>query len=195
MTAAKMSGDELLEKISPRKRTARTSICLRTDLVDAWEQANEDLQAIRAKDIGAGRLTNGGVSAASKKAAEKVAALEEEIAESQMWFEFTNMDPHEHSELRVQFPPRKNDPYDMMVGYNRDELEDAAVRHCLVEPKFSDEGWDRLISVMPPGEWSELRRTCNEVNGRQGSLPKSSLAEQILAAKRGSVSSSPRAGG
>jgi hypothetical protein len=195
---ARPSGDELLDRINPQKRTADCYVILSGDVLDEWETEDNKLKQMRADQLEqkGGRLAAGNEpTEAIKRQAKKVQALEAKIEDRQMHFVFQNMEPAERSLLAASFPPRKGNQFDALAGYDREALETASVRLCLIEPVFSDEGWERLMGVIPPGEWQELVRTCNEANGRVGQLPKSEMAALFLPSRNGNSLASPSGSG
>ena len=70
MTEA-LSGADLLARIKPTLREESTQICLRPDLLDAWEEANHALATSQVEDS-TGRLATG-VSSKTRKLAQAVA--------------------------------------------------------------------------------------------------------------------------
>ena len=95
-------------------------------------------------------------------------------------------------------PPRKDNQFDMVSGFNRDAVVDAAVRECMYDPVFEDctekgckhlecGSWQQFVGFCNSGEWQELRRVANLVNGRVNPAPKSELASRVLT-KRGATS-------
>lgn len=189
------NGAELLARIRPVLATKSTQICLRPDLIQAWEEANEVLVASRAQDTtGEMRMADRtSPSAASKKAAKRVKELEDEIEANAITFTFRALPKDEWRALCEQHPPRKGNQIDQFLGHDKDAVEDAAVRKCMIDPVFDDASWGELLAVCNPSEWNELRETVREVNGSVTNLPKSQLASQVLA-KRGATSKQPARG-
>lgn len=198
------SGAELLARIKPQLREESTQVCLRPDLLDEWDAANAELQKAQGADIQKGRLGTG-VSQSTKALAKKVAALEEEIEATAVMFRFRAMNKDRWQALCDSYPPRAGNEFDMLTGYNRDAVMDAAVRECLYDPVFEDctnevcahdecGTWQHLVKMCNPAEWKELRDTVTSVNRSVVDLPKSVLASSILS-KRGSGSRQPATGG
>lgn len=181
------NGAELLARIRPVLREESTSICLRPDLLDAWEEASTKLNESTVADS-TGRLA-GGHSAGSKKLAQQVADLEKEMDETAVEFKFRAMPKDEWRTLCDKHPPRKGNDMDFYAGFDRDAVEDAAVRVCLIDPVFDDASWVEFIGVCNPSEWQELRSMVRSVNRSVVEVPKSELASRILA-KRGTTSKS-----
>lgn len=198
------SGADILARIKPQRRERGTGICMRPDLVDDWHDLNDELTASRVADASNTRLGSGGVSKRSKEIAAAVRKLEDEINATQVRFVFLAMGKDRYSELCDENPPRDNNMLDMATGYNREAVNDASVRECLVSPTFEDctkpgcshdtcGSWQAFAKIINPTEWAELVNTCQEVNGLVGHAPKSALASQIL--DKGARSSRQRASG
>lgn len=166
-----INGDELLARIKPQLRTVKTQICLQPDLLEAWEDAAEELAA--AEDAaGAGRLA--GASAKAPKAAQKkLDDIEAKIDEVSPWFTFRAMPTEEYQALTAKHPPREDDQIDLFAGHNRDAVVAVLVRECLVDPVFSDEGYKALLASCAPSQWAAMRDAALEVNGGAVKPPKS----------------------
>lgn len=173
------SGAEVLARIRPTRREESTFLCLRPDLLDAWEDANNRLAELQTEDAAGARLGTG-VSAATKAAAKRVKELEDEIEATQIKFTLRAMSKDQWRVLCDANPPRKENQMDQYVGYDRDAVLDAAVRECLVDPVFDDASWAAFLDVCNPSEWAELRSTATSVNRSVTDAPKSALASRIL---------------
>lgn len=191
------NGAELLARIKPQFREESTQICLRPDLLDAFEEADAELVASRAADTAGNRLADG-TSAKTRKLAEKVVALQEQIDDTAITFRFKAMSKDKWRALCDSHPPRPKDQLDQAVGYNRDAVLDAAVPMSLIDPVFAscEKGgcdheecgsWEQLVKKLNPSEWRELTDTVNSVNRGVVDAPKSVLASLILA-RRASTS-------
>lgn len=189
---APLNGAELLARIRPVLREESTQICMRPDLIDAFHEAEAALAQARTGDA-AGQRLGSGISASTKTLAKKVQALEKEIEECAITFRFRAMTKDEWRALCDNHKPRKGDQLDAYVGYDRDAVNDEAVRKCLFDPVFDDASWAELMGVINPSEWKELRETVNLANRSVVDTPKSVLASQTLS-KPGSASRRPAAG-
>jgi Fe-S-cluster formation regulator IscX/YfhJ len=200
-----VSGAEMLARVKPRLSEEGTFISLRPDLLVEWENLTDQLSELeRAEAAGTQRLATG--SAKEKKAlAQKVVDLEAEIDSTAVRFVLRAMPKDRFQTLCEENPPRADDQIDLMVGYNRVAVSDAAVRLCLVSPTFEDclkpncaheecGSWQQFTSVINPGQWQDLRELAEKLNGQRGDTPKSLLASRILA-KAGSTSKQHAAGG
>lgn len=184
------NGAELLAAIQPKRLEESTEIVLAGDLLAQWETAQAELEASRDKDMSGNRLADG-LSAKTRKLAQKVADLEKQIEAQAIKITFRAMMPAQWRALCDTHPPRKGDKLDAYAGYNRDAVLDDAVRDCMIDPVFVDCSeadcthetcgtWQRFVSVVPPGEWEELKNTVNSANRGVVDAPKSELASRIL---------------
>lgn len=177
---APRSGAEVLDRIQPRRRIAKTAIVVRPDLLEQWEDANEELRASRERDAaGPGRLTDKG-SEETLALARRVQELEQEIEDTQLHVTMQALSKDEWQALTERHPPRKGNRVDEIVGWNKDAVRDEAVRLCCIDPVFDEESWKRLTSVLNPSEWEELRVTADRANEGVVELPKSALARLVL---------------
>lgn len=186
------SGADILARIKPRLREEQTQICLRPDLLDAWEEATTELAEQQAADVGSPRLGSAASKSAQKLAA-KVQSIEAEIEATAIHFRFRAMSKDKWQALCANHPPRSGNDMDRMVGYDRDGVLDAAVRECLIDPVFDQAAWAEFLEVCNPSEWEELRSTVNSVNRSVVDAPKSVLASRILS-RRASGSGQPASG-
>lgn len=207
MSTTPQNGAELLARIRPVLATETTQICLRPDLIKAWESASDDLVKGQVDDAasGEGRMADrAGPSANTRKLAERVQELEAEIEAHAITFTFQALPKDRWRELTEQHPPRKDNRGDAFMGYNQNAVEDQAVRTCMIDPIFEDctkqgcdhgdcGSWQAFVEVCNPSEWNELREAVRRVNGSVTDLPKSHLASQILL-RRGATSKPPAPG-
>lgn len=184
------NGAEVLAAIQPKRLEESTEIVLAGELLAQWEAAEAELAASRDKDMGGNRLADG-ISARTKKLAQKVNDLEQQIAAQAIKITFRAMAPSEWRILCDTHPPRKGDQLDAYAGYNRDAVLDDAVRKCMIDPVFTEcvvngcdhqqcGSWEQFVTVVPPGEWEELKVTVNSTNRGVVDAPKSALASRIL---------------
>lgn len=191
------SGADLLARIRPQFREESTQLCLRPDLIDAFEELDAELVRSRAADVAGDRLADG-ESKRTRELAKKVRELEEEVEAHSIDFHLRAMSKDKWRALCDSHAPRKGNELDAYAGYDRDAVLDEAVRICLFDPVFEDctkaecdhedcGSWQALVKKLNPSEWRELRDTVNSVNRGVVDAPKSELASRILA-KRGSTS-------
>lgn len=216
---APVSGRDVLARTRPRLKVASTFLCLRPDLIDAWQEAQEELQTQVAQDTAKQRLAGKGQqSRAAVAKAKKVKDIEDQIEAVQIRFTMRGMDKPAYRLLKDRNPPREGNQVDAFAGYSTEGVRDEMVRECLIDPVFDDclsdgcnhlahdedcpagcdehgdcGSWEAFLLVCNPSEWEELQRLAEEVNGRQGGLPKSVLAASLL--ERRSTARNSRANG
>jgi hypothetical protein len=215
------SGAALLKKIKPTLRRKRVHICLRPDLLNEWNVANEAMQESMAKDAadaadeGRPRLATQEFkySDATIELANKVEAIEKRINAADAVFEFEALPQDEWTSMVAGYPPRKDNPYDLLAGYDRSAALDAGVRRCLVDPVFEEcpsesdgtiecdhsagsecdgGSWQAFLRVCASSEWEELRNGVSEVNTETQDNPKSVLASRVLSSSAASSGSRKR---
>lgn len=194
MSAAAQSGRDILARIRPTLAEESTEICLRPDLIEAYNDATEELANVRASSSNTDRRLGSTHTAAEREAAQRVQELEEEIAAHAVVFRFRALPKDQARAIKDNHPPRKGNDLDLYAGYDRDAVGDEMVRRSLVDPEFDDESWTELVAVVNDGEWAEMRRTAESVNGGAWRAPKSELASRILSSPDGD-SKPPEAGG
>jgi hypothetical protein len=176
-----IDGDALLDQINPQLPRTQAFVVLRPDVYEQWKEADallDEMQSREATDRLAG--TRKAAAADIKKQAKLVQGYEDQMRESSTMFEFEALPIEEFQKLVAAHPPRKDNQFDFMAGYNSEAVNEELVRVCLVNMKFTDEGWARLRSKCPPGEWAHLREKALEANRDRVSPPKSLLASRIL---------------
>lgn len=175
----------------PVRRTAVAHICMRPDLIDEWHKANDELAERQTEDAGKQRLGTGGVSKETKAAAERVRQIEEKIDAADEAFTFEKIGKTRYSEICEEHPPREGNQLDMMVGYNREAVDNAVALESLVDPVFesctkkackheSCGTWEALLRFLGPGEWQVIADAVREVNEAVTTTPKSVLASRVL---------------
>lgn len=202
------TGSDILKRIQPQRRTERTTICLNSQLIREFQEAEAKLVEMMGASSGNSNRLNTGASVESaeesddttlRAQARKIRAIEQKIVDSQVEFVFMARNKGEFTALCADHPPRPNNQLDQIIGYHRDQVIDAMVRASLVSPVFEDcrdrecdhtgcGTWQQLESVVNPSEWGELRDTANDANSEVNDAPKSALASRILD-RRASTSS------
>lgn len=174
------SGADLLARIQPRLDEDWTQICLRPDLLAEHDELEDALETEKADTRPSRMIDRPGYWA--EIISEQITANEYLIEEASVRFTFRALTRAEFRSLCDDFPPRMGDVYDQAVGYNREIVSDALVRESLVEPEFDDDSWAQLEAVLSVGEWAEMRRVAEKVNGSVVTeSPKSVQASRILA--------------
>jgi hypothetical protein len=180
------TGAEILARIKPKLDEDWIEICLRPDLVASHEELESDLEDSTIADQTAqkGPRRNSdkapAPSARTLELLERIEAVEAEMAESGVRFDFRALPKDKFRALCDQHPPRKGDMGDQSVGYHRVDLGDALVKECMTSPVFDAEAWEQLVDVVSIGEWNRLRARAEKVNGSVVTeSPKSGLASAI----------------
>lgn len=203
------TGAELLGRINPQRRVEETSVCLNANLITEFQREDAKLAEMMAG--GNPNRLNPGTAAVSsvddalengtadvKAQARKVRKLETAVQDALVRFVFTALNKDEFRALCDNFPPRRGQQLDQVVGYDRDAAMDALVFRSLTSPTFEEctdrecthddcGTWQQLTKVINPAEWGELRDTANLANSGVVDAPKSALASLILD-KRASTS-------
>jgi hypothetical protein len=215
----KTTGAALLARIKPQLARKNAYLCLRPDLIQSFEELNEQLAQSMADDAAAvtdGRLTSKERhSKKTKDLAAKVKEIEGKIEANEAVFRFEALPKDEWAALTAQHGPRKGDQFDMLAGYNREAVLDLAIRSCMYDPEFEDcptvvEGsdefgeecnhqagsicdggsWQSFLAICNQSEWNELREVVQAVNSAHIDAPKSPLASRVLLSS--GASSEPR---
>lgn len=189
-----IDGDALLAKIKPQFKEVRVQVCLRPDVIEEWHTADEALRLEQAKSAtnNGGRLASTTpektpATAAAKRLAKKVGELEQSIEDSSIWFTFRKLPKPEYEALCMEHPPRKDNQFDLIRGYNINAVTDALARRCLVDPVFTDDGWLALQSSIGEAEWSALVQGAQDANDAVATPGKSELAS-LIRSQRGNAS-------
>jgi hypothetical protein len=212
------SGAELLARIKPQRRERKCGITLRPDLLEAWEDAEDDLQKAedewkRKREAGVGRAADRRPPELVELA-ERVESLQQQIEDTRLIVTFKAMNKPEWQALIEKFPPRADNLPDQISGYDREAVKTALVRECLKDPVFEDcdcvtgkcdhglgphcdhtdcGSWQALEVVINPVEWETLAQTAYEANSGVIEAPKSVLADTVLSS-RAPDSKSPKNG-
>lgn len=131
-------------------------ICLRTDLLQAYDRIEDD----RPTDS----LSDGGVAARRE-------AMKGEIEAATVTFTLRALPREKFRSLLNQHPPRKDNRADQSLGYDIDGFTFALARKCTVEPSLTKDHWDRLEETLSQGQWNKLHRAALDVNQSSGDIP------------------------
>lgn len=179
MSESIISGAELLARVQPALPEETARICLRPDLIEAWDTAVGELEELEATPATGRRMASKAPADKAEKA-KQVQELEAAIEEASADFRFRALPAPEWRTLCDNHAPRPGSQLDLMSGYNTDAVLDEAVRASLISPEFDDASWAQLLSVVSGGEWNELRRCAGNVNRSVPETGKSQLAHSIL---------------
>lgn len=213
------NGAELLKAIKPTLAEESCRVCLRPDLLEEYNAAQQHLEELTAererlqREAGGskgGRLASRtseaeqAVADQQRAAAEKVQAIETKMADYEIEFWFRALDKDKWQDIVAANPPRDGDQLDMFSGYNRDAVLDECVRPSLFDPEFDDCAkrdcahddcgtWQALTKLINAGQWQRMRDTAGLVNNGVVDVPKSQTASEVLS-KFADASKQPESG-
>ncbi|HTI26188.1 MAG TPA: hypothetical protein VL652_34685 [Kutzneria sp.] len=172
---------DVTEIIKSAKRPEKTvELCLRGDLVAAWE----DLERKRAAAEQASGDSLAGSGA--RQYAEQMRALEEQMAQATVVFRLRALPRREYNELYAAHPPRldadgKPDRLDGAYGYNTLTFWPALVAASLVEPLLDAEVLDTLLQdQLSDAQFDALAGAAIVVNRGEVDVPFSPGASAML---------------
>lgn len=178
-----MNVDDLIA--TAQHRTQEVLICARGDLVDAHAEAVRALAA--ATEDGDGSLASPEIT----EAARRVQEIEEEQAASTVTFVLSSVSRRVWADLLAANAPT-DEQRRAGHDHNPDTFPVAAVAACAVEPSLSLQQAEKLIDVLPAGEWSKLWVTALHLNISETPHPKLGAATELLRANgRSSTTSDP----
>lgn len=200
-TETPADGRALLGRINPKPREESVQIILSPDLLDRWQALEAAIQESYVADQQNQRLAAGKPSKKTIGLTKELEALQVELEAVAVTFRFRAIDKDTFRDLKAKHPPRPDDRMDQYLGYNREAVDDAMVRVCLVDPVFEDcakkgcvhddcGSWQQLVNVINPAEWGELDTACQQANRAVTDAPKSQLPSAIRRLS-GSESGSP----
>jgi hypothetical protein len=157
--------DEWLEDLQPR--TAEARVTVRYDLID--EHQRLELKLAESSD-GDDR----------HRFAEKIVALEQEIADAEKVFTFADIGGRWLA-LIGEHPPTKDQlEHDKSLDHNPETFPPAAIAECSVDPKLTVRQVERLREKLRLVEWQKLWAAVLEANLGVAAAPKSLLAGAVL---------------
>lgn len=131
--------------LSDAKLPERTvPICLRGDLVAQLEELERQLEDANRRPSN-NSLEGNGVG----DLVDRIEALQDEMRASTVTFRLRALPKPKWRALVAKYPPRQDSDgnpnlADLQVGANLEELLDATIRACLVEPEIDDEAWELM---------------------------------------------------
>ncbi|MFF4600553.1 hypothetical protein [Amycolatopsis sp. NPDC001319] len=169
-----LAGAKLPEEIVP--------LCLRPDLRDRWQDLNNQLMTTRT-----GRNTMAPTTG-EKELAQKIKALEAEIAENTMTVLMRGLRHEPWAKLVAEHPPRMDKPGDQQSGFNVDTFIPALVRAQIVEPELSEAQFDKLVDVITQAQWDDLANAAYSLGRGDRNRPVFSQAASQLIPDSGDTS-------
>ena len=156
------------------RRPERTvPICLRGDLLAAWDDLSRQLEARAGTPV-----TSLADAPAGRDIAEHMTALAAQIAASERVVRLRGLSDRALSDLTAQHPPRTG----------RDEMWDpttfppALLAACAVDPVMTGEQAGRLLETVTRGDAARLFTAALEASTHAVSVPFSGRAYEILSA-------------
>jgi hypothetical protein len=151
------------------------SICLDAALEHEWDELQKQLpDAAKTDDEAAASLADPEGSLADPMPAtrvviEKMEALRERMAASQVTFTFSNIPWTERLELQATHRPRTGNFVDSLRGYNTDTFTRALIQRCCTQ--VVDEDGDTLTEI-PQDVWDSLlgRPATDDTEASAGAL-------------------------
>lgn len=197
MTAKKSTGpsangvaltlDAVVKDTTPAERVV--PLCIRGDLFAEHQRLDEQLDAMRERNIGqrrTGRINQQeeGPPAEEVRLAKRIQKLEDEMREHTVEFVFRRVPGDVWDELLAAHPPREDNASDTRMGVNGETFAAPAVQASCVSPSGFDNDevfkpwWRDMLSsgqrdfLFYGGAWP--------VNREPGEVPKSLSASSVI---------------
>lgn len=152
------------------------TLCVRGDLLDEWQDLEQQLAKTQVAEHGSDSLARGGEA---RKIAERMQALREEMREHEHTFHFRALPATEYSDLQAKHGPtqkQREQGYDL----NWDTWPKALVAACAIDPEMTEEEAGQLASAVSDGQWDQLLRCVMTVNRSKVDVPNSDGVSAIL---------------
>lgn len=171
-----MSVLDTLKSASKARRTV--SLILNAELADEWERLKDDLDDAARKDEQSGSMKD--PYPETRGVLERMEELREQVAASEVTFEFGRMEWVARAALQSEHPPRPNNLLDKARGYNAETFVPALIRaSCLSVTDTSgdttsdvpDEVWDSLFATLSLRQVQKLHAGATQVNDEETQVP------------------------
>ena len=113
--------------------------------------------------------------------AERITAIEAELAASVVVFRVRAMGKTKWRKLVAEHAPRPDNEADLRAGHNVDTFAEVATRLCVVEPEMDQKTWDDFVDDLSDGGYEQLTDAMWKVNRSGVSVPFSPAASKTLA--------------
>lgn len=170
-----------------KRATKSVELCLDLGLRSEWEALESELRELRQDPTVDQRLAGGPLTVV----AQKLTALEGQMAESTVTFTLTSLPHRVWSQMKTEHPPRKDDDGDKALGFNEETLFDAVIPASIVSVtgpdgsavEWSEESWQDLADEMTNGQYEDFKKAAFLLNvGTESArLPKSMGASLVMA--------------
>lgn len=117
----------------------------------------------------------------AREVAERITAIEAELAASVVAFRVRAMGKTKWRKLVAEHTPRPDNDSDLRAGYNVESFAEVAVRKCVIEPAMDQATWDTFIDDLSDGGYEQLTDAMWKVNRSSVSVPFSRAASATLA--------------
>lgn len=164
------------------------ALCLRGDLQAEWEDLERQLKA--EQDDPSDDSLGGNVKA--RDLAERMEAIGQEMAESQIVFRFRGLSRKAYSDLCAKHKAGEDDTASV-DGLNWKTYPTALIAACATDPVMTVEQAEKLSDTVTDVQWDQLFEVALSVNRGQVSVP-FSLAASAIAASTGPSSKRPEPG-
>jgi hypothetical protein len=153
--------------LAEAQRAVRTvDICTRADLVDEYEILES---RIAKKKEAAGDSLAGADTAAMEA---RLAALKEEMADASITFKIRALPDREFTKLVAEYPARKGNKPDEVLGMNIDDVVEQLIRRGTEEPEMDGGDWEKLLGeVLNKATYEQLTNAAWSVNRQDVSVP------------------------
>lgn len=172
--------DALLQ--SARQPETTVPLCLRGDLQADWEELDKQLAEVRSQ--GTSKLAET-ASAEAVALAERIRALEAQMAEATIQMRFRALPRRPWMALIEAHPGREGHEFDKMTGLNQDTFYDALIAASVVAPEFTPEQLTALLDMVTAAQFDTLSTAVWNLNRRDVSVPFSFTASQITTSSAG----------
>ncbi len=171
--------DALIDAAQPAQRSI--ALCLRGDLVSAYEELErrlEDADAADSRDS----LAAGGPQAAIVA---EMDALREQMKASTITVVMRAMSRKAFRKLADQHPPKRDeegkpDPDDARAGFNTDTFHEPLIRACWASPVISRARMTVLLDEkLSPNQFQKLSQAAWDVNVDDVDVPFSLAASRV----------------
>ena len=155
---------------------------MRSDLQAEWERLENELKADLAAQAASQQATLAGAAPEPNlELAEKIRAVEAEMADAVVTLRLRAMGRAEWFALTAAHPPRDDVYIDRAQGFNGSTIWDDMIAATLVEPKLDKERVTKLLDSLTSGQVDRLASEAYALNRRDiASVPFSVTASHII---------------
>lgn len=148
--------DALLDSAEMPERTV--AVCLRGNLYAEFQAAEEELGQALLNQAGMGEDPQVEVLR------DRVRDVQDRMRAGTLTLTVRAIPKPDFDALLLAHPPRDDHPRDAQNGFNRDAVNDALIRACIVTPEMTDARWGKLIKVLVTAQYQQVLEAVNAVN-------------------------------